>query len=222
MVRCPREYLFFRHAEAENQDPNFAATSIVRDDAGRADYQLSARGVTQATQAGRTVKGWGAELVLASSLRRARQTGGILALEAGLPEPELCPDLDEINPGRDSLGQLCLSSRKSAIVSSTLVAAYLFDRRVAARRRGESASEVLERIERVLSKLLRSPARRIVLVGHGYWIATMALMVAPSLLRALGKARWVQHVSSTRVVAGAAGELRLTDFARPLDQRISG
>lgn len=213
MTRRAREYLFLRHAEAENQNPAFTAASIVRDDAGRVDYRLSPRGIVQATQAGRNVRDWGAEVVLASSLRRARQTAQIVAREAGLPEPELTPDLDEINPGRDSLSRLSFSSRKNIIVSSALVAAYLLDRRVSARRRGESASAVLERIERVLSKLLRSPARRIVLVGHGYWITTMALMLCPSLLRGLQKARWIHHVSATRVVAGPAGELRCVEYA---------
>lgn len=206
----PREYLFFRHAEAENQDPQFTA-EMVRDSAGRADYPLSERGRQQAALAGAVARSFGAELVLSSSLRRARETAELAAAAGGLPSPIEDPDLDEVNPGRSSLRRLSFAGRDISIVSLALATAFVFDRRVAQRRSGESAPELLARIRRVFERLEALPASRVAIFGHGYWMFTAALLITPTMVRKLGRARTISHGASMRVVQDASG-LRVTEL----------
>lgn len=205
-----RTYWFLRHAEAENQDPEFASGPVLRDESGRTDYPLSVRGNAQAAAAARFVKSLGAELVVTSALARAKETGATIAEACGLSTPDAWADLDEINPGRASLTELSVRSKKHAAVSAALVAAYLFDRRVSKRREGESAAAVLARIERVMARLEALPHSRVVVVSHGYWIATMAMLLGPSLR----DVRYVRHVSVTTVDADGP---TLRSFARPIE-----
>ena len=209
-----KDYLFFRHAEAKNQDPSFSE-EMVRDAAGRTDYPLSGRGREQAARAAKRARSFGAELVISSDLRRARETAEIIAREAGLSAPGVDPDLAEVNPGSSSLGSLSFASRSLATVSLTLVAGYLFDRRVAARRDGESAIDLLSRIERAFDRLAKLEASRVAVVGHGYWIFTAAMLVTPSIVARLARARTVGHCSATRILREESGALRVIALGRP-------
>src|SRR5688572_1649981 len=94
--RSMHEYLFFRHAEPENQAPGFTGR-VIRDEAGRADHPLSQRGRTQAERAARVARELGAEMVLSSTLLRAKETAAIIARELSL-STEQDPDLSEVNP----------------------------------------------------------------------------------------------------------------------------
>ena len=202
-----QEYLFFRHAEPRNQDRAFAE-AIVRDPAGRADYPLSDRGRRQASLAGGIAKAFGAELAISSSLKRSQETAEIIAARAGLGAPIAIAELDEVNPGTSS--RLSLASRAEAAVSAALSMAYLFDRRVARHREGDSAPELLARIRRAFLQLAQMPAERLVVVGHGYWIFTACLLISPRSLRP----RTIEHVASTRIVREEDGRLRVVEMAR--------
>lgn len=62
---------------------------------GATDIPLNERGVEQAADAGRLLRGSGWTRMVASPLIRARKTGEIIAAEVGLAAPEIIPNLAE-------------------------------------------------------------------------------------------------------------------------------
>jgi broad specificity phosphatase PhoE len=184
----------------------------VRDAAGRADYPLSSTGREQAKRAGQHAKAFGAELLLSSSLHRARETAEIIGHETGLAIAASDPDLDEVNPGRAALSSVSFRDRQHALASAAMIAAHLFDRRVSSQRTGESAEQLLARIRRMFVRLEEYPASRIAIVSHGYWIFTAAWLIDPGLT--LRSARIVHHCTRTRIAHDDA-RLRVVEFALP-------
>lgn len=90
-LRRPADFYFVRHGESEGN----RAGKIL----GRIDLGLSDLGREHARAAGRFFASHGEAYLAASPLKRCRETGSLLAAEAGLPEPEARDELIELDAG---------------------------------------------------------------------------------------------------------------------------
>jgi broad specificity phosphatase PhoE len=132
---------------------------------GRTDIALTARGETQAKEAGAFLAGVDFDRVLVSPLQRARRTAEL----AGLLHPEIVDDLREWDYG-DFEGLTSAQIRESVPQWSIWEGPW---------RGGERDIDVRDRVDRVIAEVLESPpGARVALVAHGH------------ILRVLG-ARWL-------------------------------
>ncbi len=84
-------FYFVRHGESEaNLDGRMQ---------GRTESPLTPAGRAQATRTGSFFRGRGITKLLSSPLGRARETAALLRLGGELPEPEIVPDLQELDLG---------------------------------------------------------------------------------------------------------------------------
>jgi broad specificity phosphatase PhoE len=202
---APRTYFFLRHAEAVHQARAFRPDAI----APGTDWPLTPQGERQARAAARVVVGIGAERVISSGLRRARETAEHIAAMAALPYEHAWPELDEISP---RLMRSDTSARERPEWWEGVLGAWHLHRRIRGAPEGPlDVGWVEDRIREVLARLDELPERRVAVVGHGYWILLMALTV-PGRFRM----RWITNCSVTRVEAYGGGDYRLACFAKPI------
>ncbi len=195
-----RTYYFLRHAEAVHQSRSGPPAGHPPG----ADWPLTARGERQAREAAAWARRAGVERVVSSSLLRARQTAEILAGALGLEASDAWPELDEIAPRVLRTGRSTRPEWLEGIAGALRV-------RRDIRGGGDvpAIRAVEERVREVLARLDAMPEPRIAIVGHGYWILLMALIV-PGRFRL----RFITNCSVTRVDADGHGHHRLIHFAR--------
>jgi broad specificity phosphatase PhoE len=162
-----RRYRFVRHAEATHQAPAWEPGAR----AGR-DARLTARGERQAETLARTLAHEGVERVVSSSLVRAKQTAERIAAASGAPYEHVWPELDEIAPRKLLLQP---PARRRPEWWDGIACAYHVYR---GRAGGPvDVASVQARVRTVLARLDALPERHVAVVGHGYWILLMALIV---------------------------------------------
>ncbi len=95
-ITLERETRFYivRHGES--------TANLERRIQGHSDYPLSENGKLQASSAGTWLRSRNIAGVYTSPLARARETAGILAAAASLPEPSVLPELIELDTGKFS------------------------------------------------------------------------------------------------------------------------
>lgn len=95
-ITLERETRFYivRHGES--------TANLERRIQGHSDYPLSENGRLQAASAGSWFRSRNIARVYSSPLSRARETAGILASAASLPEPQILPELIELDTGKFS------------------------------------------------------------------------------------------------------------------------
>lgn len=89
LVAC--DFYLVRHGESEANSRGAIQ--------GHSDSPLSEKGRSHAAAAGAQLAEWGVDLVYASPLARAADTGRAIAAACGAPEPELEDDLKELQTG---------------------------------------------------------------------------------------------------------------------------
>ena len=134
---------------------------------GRSDPPLSSYGVAQALQLAEVMRAKNIASVVASPLRRARQTAAIVAKALRLDPPAIDPDLIEIAYGAwEGLNQPEVKSRWPALLRTWKRAPL-----TVGFPEGETLINVQSRVQTALASRLRpegSPP--ILLVGHSVWI----------------------------------------------------
>ena len=220
-----RRYLFMRHAAPINDEGSFHLSAFRRDMRAEMDEVLSARGISQAVQAAEAMRNQQIQIVVTSDMKRAAQTGQIIAEELAA-QCIVLPGLREIAPGEapGRAGRLVLpllDRRLPRFVRRTagqLLAAYLSLRYIWSWRRGlnrdgETIEKVRARVEAALSALDQRPELTILVVGHGFWILFLALMLTKPHRRL--NLRWVKNCSVTEITTDEQGNRKLLYFARP-------
>ena len=196
-----RTYFFVRHAEAAHQ----SRTGPPVGEPPPGDWPLTARGEAEARALAAWARRARVERVVSSALLRARQTAARVAGEAGIPAGEAWPELDEISPRVLRIGR---SERPEWL--DGIAGAWRVRRHALGGGGPPAVRAVADRIREVLARLDALPERRVAVVGHGYWILLMALLV-PGRFRL----RFVANCSVTRVEADGRGAHRLVRFAEP-------
>lgn len=195
-----RTYLFVRHAEALHQSRAPLPSSYVPG----SDWPLTERGERQARAVAPSIRAARVERIVSSELLRARQTAAIVADAIGVAAGEAWGELDEIAPR-----VLRTSTVRRPEWLDGILGAWRVRRHGRGRDGSREIAAVEERVRGVLARLDAMPERRIAIVGHGYWILLMALIV-PGPFRL----RFIDNCSVTRVDADGSGEHRLIEFAR--------
>ena len=149
-----------RHGETE--------WSVSRRHTGRSDIELTERGRQEADLLRARLAGWRFGLVLASPLRRARETAELAGLE-----PELDDDLLEWDYGE-------FEGRTTEEIRAEIPGWSVWTHPVPG---GETADDVGRRADRVIQRCLAVPHGDVALVAHAH------------LLRILG-ARWIELPAS--------------------------
>ncbi len=195
-----RRYWFVRHAEATHQAPAFGPGAR----AGR-DAELTARGGRQAERLAAQLAAEGVERVVSSSLVRARQTAEAVARVSGAPYEHAWPELDELAPRRLLVTP---PTRPRPEWWDGITCVYHVYR--GGRPDGPvDVAGVQRRVRDVLARLDALPERRVAVVGHGFWILLMALLM-PGRMRL----RPIPNCSITELRA-VDGSHALVTFAAP-------
>jgi broad specificity phosphatase PhoE len=126
----------------------------------RTDLELTDAGVEQAHALGASLAGKAFDLILTSPMRRAWRTAEL----AGLEPYEKTDDLREWDYGD-------LEGRTTAEIQQDLPGWTIWDGPWPG---GESAAAVSARADRLLSRVLRSGATLVALVGHGHFSRVLA------------------------------------------------
>lgn len=223
-----RTLYLIRHAVPENDDRSFRVSAFQRDMHGAEDHDLSPRGRGQAKDLGGVVRGLGVEQIYSSTMRRARQTADIAALEAGCARGSAIADLIEIRPGTPERPAL-------SVRFATRLLGIPFFRRLLGRRlgpllglyhlnawmrgqslNGEPLEHAAERLERGLSAVEASAreteTETVAVVCHGFVIIWLAHRFTGSW-RFFFPPR-MDNCSVTRFDKTPAGEWQLRYFAR--------
>lgn len=198
-----RTYFFVRHAEALHQTQPAPPAGEVPG----AEWPLTERGERQARELARWARAARVERLVSSALLRARQTAAIVAGAAAVPATDAWPELDEIPP---SVLRIDPRERRRPEWLDGIAGAWRMRRHARASDGTPAILEVEARVREVLARLDALPEPRIAVVGHGYWIFLMA-MIVPGRFRL----RLMTNCSITRVHADGPGAHRLVDFARP-------
>ena len=141
---------------------------------------------------------------------RSRQTAGHIAREGRLPYDHAWPELDELRPR-------ALRASRPRWRRPDWLEGWAMARSMRRHARGEPVAgwpiaEVDERVRAVLTRLDALDEPRVAIVGHGFWILMVAVMLGgPRPLR------WIHNCSVTRVDADGAGGYRLVSFAQRPD-----
>lgn len=195
-----RTYLFVRHAEGTHQVP-----SLERDRRIGRDATLTTRGRHQARALAARLAASGVERVVSSSLRRARETAEIVALGGNLPYEHAWSELDEIAPRRLFRSP---SPPRPEWWHGVLGAYHVYRASLGLRGGPADVRAVEDRVRATLARLDAMDEARIAVVGHGYWILLMALMLPGSV-----RLRPIPNCSITEV-RSSRGAHRLVHFAR--------
>lgn len=227
MTRSQRSYYFVRHGLPLSEDASFGLSGFERDMLGEVDASLSITGREQAARVVGFVRDAGAELIISSTRRRARETAQVIATGSGLPLGEAFAELDEIAPGRLPLGRppllrlllsrrwpRALRRRVGHALRGALSLLYIVQWRRGRTTEGDEIDAARRRVQQLLARLDAMPERRIVVVGHAYWILLMALEAVAGGPRNLLRLGWVDNCSVTRVDSDGAGGYQLVYFAR--------
>ncbi len=198
-----RTYFFVRHAQAVYQARGFRANAHPPE----TDWPLTDLGEKQAYAAARALIANGSERVVSSALVRARQTAQIVAEAGRLPYEHSWSELNEIAPRRLRL----VPRRRPSVWDALLGVVHLRRHLRGARDLPLDVAGVELRIREVLARLDAFSEQRIGVVGHGYWILMLALVV-PGRFRV----RWIDNCSITRIASDGLGGYRLLDFAEPI------
>lgn len=148
-----------RHGESEG--------NAARQYQGRQDTQLTAAGAAQAVALGRWLKRreLTCDAVLCSPLKRALHTAQLIAAEAGLPQPQLEPLLQEYDVGElEGLGIDEIEARWPGFNSRPLVSRGDFSEFG-----GESYGQMQARLEQFIASQLEhfTPEQNVLAVSHG-------------------------------------------------------
>lgn len=221
---------FIRHARPENDARSFHVSAFADDMLGKKDESLSQVGREQAKAAGHALRAAGIERVVSSSLRRAIQTAEIISSAIDRPYSERFGGLSELKPGRlgvePSLSRVVRASRKlpaglrlplTRAAGGALAVAYLVAWRGGLTSGGDSLLAARQRVANMLAELAARRERTIAIVGHGYWIWTMAEAITGTSGFRPGRA-WVPNCSVTRVECSTRGTFDLSYFARPFER----
>lgn len=122
---------------------------------GRTDLPLTRSGEEQAEQIRSLLQGTTFDLVLSSPMLRARRTAEL----AGLGDFEVDPDLREWDYGE-------LEGRVTPEIRAEYPGWTIWD---GPWPEGETASEVSDRADRVVKRIIESGADRVAVVGHGHF-----------------------------------------------------
>lgn len=154
------ELLIVRHAESvANAEERMQ---------GQRDYPLSERGEAQAQRLARFLvdAGYRFDAAYSSPLTRARRTAEVLTRALGLPEPELTPELSELNAGR--LQGLTRAEILAGFPS--FLQRRLTDLGDFSEYGGESYADVQLRVQSLVARFHerhRPHAHRVLVVAHG-------------------------------------------------------
>lgn len=212
-----RTYLFVRHAEATHQSPSRGpGRHFLAFDPASADWPLTTRGEHQARALGAALRSARVSRLVSSTMLRARQTTDLVTGATGLPWDDAWPDLDEISP--ETLRRSAASRQRPEWLEGVLAAwrVRTYGRHEDRSARQPVAPEILaveRRVRGVLARLDALDEPRVAVVGHGYWILLMALLL-PGRFRL----RPIANCSITRVdvdVDVTGRQHRLVSFAQP-------
>ena len=130
----------------------------------RVDYSLTPKGVLQAEQTAEFLKNTALDAIYASPLKRARETGEIIAVPHGLPVT-LLEEFREVNVGNL---ELMPPTEATWRIHDQIVAEWIAGNVEARFPGGENFLELVERSRRGLLEVTRGRAsQRIVVAAHG-------------------------------------------------------
>lgn len=222
-----KTYYFIRHAVPVNDDRSFHISGFEKDMAAKMDEALSAIGRKQAKACSEYVRGLDCEIIISSNMQRAIETADIIAKGSGVKRGAKYPELREIAPGTlpvktfysykfatSKLWPHFIRRRLCALLETGLTIYYLYNWREKKTENGEPFQTVLNRIDALFHKLKKRPEKRIALVGHGYWIITMALYVTGRTRWHVPRLGWVGNCSVTKMTLFRDGRLHLEYFGK--------
>ena len=191
------------------------------------DPPLSETGKDQALAVARAVSRLDIQCLVSSNLARSIETASIISSETGIAYNDRIEDLREFAPGTNEIEKsplirfilwkhwpLLLREKVAARTYKMLVVYFLIQWRRGKTKGGDSLSQIRSRIKKVFSELDAHPAKRIAVVGHGYWIMFMALLVLGNGKLDFLRLNWVENCSITAISSDGQGNYKLEFFAQ--------
>ncbi len=227
-----KTYYFIRHATPEVSSKDVEIATFKKAMLGNLDPPLSQTGKAQAIAVTPVVDGLGVDCIISSNLQRAVETASIIASGTGIPYEDRIEELGEFAPGTNNIEKSSLlrfilwsgwprmvKNRFQMSMYKIIVVYFLVQWRRGKTTGGESYEGIISRIRQSLSALDAHPANRIAVVGHGYWIMFMALLVLGNGKLDFFRLSWVENCSITAIHSNGGGKYELEFFARDHSSR---